>query len=86
MSYTSITVNQAFPFISLLSEFGGFMGLLLGASCLTLCELFDYMAMWLVARAKKKSKVTGTADQSETKGHINPAADFRHINSPVAWK
>ena len=53
LSYVDITVNNAFPFISLLSEFGGFMGLLLGASCMTVCEVVDYIIIWTITRIIK---------------------------------
>ncbi len=47
--------NKAFEFLSLLSEVGGFMGLLLGASVLTLCELLDYILL-ATANATKQTK------------------------------
>ena len=63
LSYVDITVNNAFPFISLLSEFGGFMGLLLGASCMTLCEIFDYIIIWTLSRLfKNKTKANPSYD------------------------
>ena len=42
LSYERVEQQPSFPFLSLLSEVGGFMGLLLGASILTVCELLDY--------------------------------------------
>ena len=45
LSYEEIEQNVAFEFLSLLSEIGGFLGLLLGASVLTVCELIDFIAL-----------------------------------------
>ncbi len=42
--------NKAFEFLSLLSEVGGFMGLLLGASVLTVCEMVDFVIVSIVHR------------------------------------
>ena len=52
LSYQEIQQNEAFGFLSLLSEIGGFLGLLLGASVLTVCELVDYVVMTLSKRKK----------------------------------
>ena len=45
LSYEEIEQNIAFEFLSLLSEVGGFLGLLLGASVLTVFELIDYISL-----------------------------------------
>ena len=45
LSYEEIEQNIAFEFLSLLSEVGGFLGLLLGASVLTVFELVDYISL-----------------------------------------
>jgi hypothetical protein len=45
MSLETIVVQQAFPFLSLLGEVGGFMGLLLGASVITICETLDFLVL-----------------------------------------
>ena len=45
LSYETVEQKQVFSMVSLFSEVGGFMGLLLGASILTLCEIIDYFAM-----------------------------------------
>ena len=45
-----IDQNVAFEFISLLGEIGGFLGLLLGASVLTVCEIIDYIASQLLKK------------------------------------
>jgi len=40
----------------LFSEVGGFLGLLLGASILTMCELIDYLLL-LLGKKMQKNKV-----------------------------
>ena len=52
LSYTKIEQQEAFSFISLLSEVGGFLGLLLGASILTVCELVDYVSHLIASKMK----------------------------------
>ena len=54
LSYEKIEQNIAFEFLSLLSEVGGFLGLLLGASVLTVCELLDYVALLAINKIRKK--------------------------------
>ena len=53
LSYEEITQNIAFEFLSLLSEIGGFLGLLLGASVLTVCELIDFVALATINKFKR---------------------------------
>ena len=55
LSYEEIEQNVAFEFLSLLSEIGGFLGLLLGASVLTVCELIDFVALAAINKLKRKS-------------------------------
>ena len=45
LSYEETEQNIAFEFLSLLSEVGGFLGLLLGVSVLTVFELVDYISL-----------------------------------------
>ena len=52
LSYEEIEQNVAFEFLSLLSEIGGFLGLLLGASVLTVCELVDFIALAIINKFK----------------------------------
>ena len=56
----TMTMNKSFPVLSLLGEIGGFLGLLLGASLLTLCELIDFLIMKSRMTANKKPKGPGT--------------------------
>ena len=57
MSYTSVKQQGAFGFISLLSEVGGFLGLLLGASVLTVCELVDFLTLVAMSKCKAQRSV-----------------------------
>ena len=50
LNYVRVEQQETFPFLSLLSEVGGFMGLLLGASVLTVCELVDYIVLTVTSR------------------------------------
>ena len=54
LSYEEIEQNVAFEFLSLLSEIGGFLGLLLGASVLTVCELIDFVTLATINKFKRK--------------------------------
>ena len=58
LNYQKIEQNIAFEFLSLLSEIGGFLGLLLGASVLTVCELVDFISLHIYNRLRVKQKVT----------------------------
>ncbi len=55
LSYEDVKQNPAFEFLSLLSEVGGFLGLLLGASVLTVFELVDYLLLNIVQRFKARN-------------------------------
>ena len=57
ISYEEIEQNIAFEFLSLLSEIGGFLGLLLGASVLTVFELVDYMSLTFLNKINTQKKV-----------------------------
>ncbi len=50
LAYQQIEQHPAFEFLSLLSEIGGFLGPLLGASVLTVCELVDYLSSLAVRK------------------------------------
>ena len=57
ISYEEIEQNIAFEFLSLLSEIGGFLGLLLGASVLTVFELVDHMSLTFLNKLNAQKKV-----------------------------
>lgn len=53
LSYEHTEQQKAFEFLSLLSEIGGFLGLLLGASVLTVFELIDFIILFVIGKAHK---------------------------------
>ena len=53
LSFEEIEQNIWFEFLSLLSEIGGFLGLLLGASVLTVFELLDYISLRCVGKIQR---------------------------------
>ncbi|ELT88608.1 hypothetical protein CAPTEDRAFT_218094 [Capitella teleta] len=54
MSMTGIEQKPAFKLLSLFGEVGGFLGLLLGASVLTICEVIDFGVMIILAKMRAK--------------------------------
>ena len=54
LKYEEVTQRPSFEALSLLSEVGGFLGLLLGASVLTVCEVMDFITIVLIAKCKGK--------------------------------
>jgi len=50
LSYKKIEQHAAFELLSLFGEVGGFLGLLLGASVMTVCELLDYVVLICMRR------------------------------------
>ncbi len=53
ISSEHVEQQKAFEFLSLLSEIGGFIGLLLGASVLTVFELIDFIVLLTLGKCKK---------------------------------
>ena len=66
LSVEEILQQPAFEFLSLLSEVGGFLGLLLGASVLTVCEVVDFIVLSVMGlwNARKKAKKIENNDDS----------------------
>ncbi len=76
LSYESIRQQKAFEFLSLVSEIGGFMGLLLGASILTMCELLDYLALSSIRRCRRANAAsTAYLDYSQKVDLASPVSD-----------
>ena len=63
LSYEEIEQNVAFGFLSLLSEIGGFLGLLLGASVLTVCELIDFVTLETINKFKRSQMTVLPSEQ-----------------------
>ena len=59
--------QPAFAFLSLLGEIGGFLGLLLGASVLTVCELVDFILVnsIMACNGKRRQSKPDTAEDDE---------------------
>ena len=53
LNYEKVIQRPAFELLSLLGEVGGFLGLLLGASVLTVCEVMDYIIMLSLNRMRR---------------------------------
>ncbi len=73
LSKEIIEQNPAFEWASLLGEVGGFMGLLLGASVLTLCELLDYLLVKCIAHSKRKKTNVIAVRPKEHEQHTGPS-------------
>ena len=58
LKYETVVQRPAFQLLSLVSEVGGFLGLLLGASILTVCELLDYISLIILNKCHKKKAVS----------------------------
>lgn len=56
LSYEEVTQQIGFGVMSLFSEIGGLLGLLLGASVLTVGELIDFLILLIVRRVRVQSK------------------------------
>ena len=63
LNYEKISAQEAFPWQSLLGEVGGFIGLLLGASCMTIIEVIDFLGLLVMRKFKKCTVVTAPADE-----------------------
>ena len=87
LSYEQVTEQKAFELLSLFSEVGGFMGLLLGASILTVCELIDYII--ISARMKCNAADKNTKKQQDnrrkkgTNGNINDGLEVAEVQVDV---
>ena len=57
--------QPAFTFLSLLGEIGGFLGLLLGASVLAVCELIDFLVVNSLVLCKGSKKKKSEPDEEE---------------------
>ena len=57
LKHEKIIQRPAFEFESLISEVGGFLGLLLGASVLTVCEVIDFISVSVARKFKMTQKI-----------------------------
>ena len=58
LSYNDVRVNAAYNFMALLSDIGGALGLLLGASLLTVYEIGEFACELMVDAVKSRKKMT----------------------------
>ena len=81
---------MAFEFLSLLSEIGGFLGLLFGASVLTVCELIDFVTLATINKFKKNQNMvrpvlikSGLARVNSIDGKVPAEDDFNLVSLSV---
>ena len=68
LSVEEVEQQEAFAFLSLLGEIGGFLGLLLGASVLTVCEIFDFVVTYIAAAWQKKKEEKQLKEKKNMEG------------------
>ena len=67
-----IIQQPAFEFLSLLSEVGGFLGLMLGASVLTVCEIIDFIFVTTgLYCSSRKNKTKSQKEEKDTDIELN---------------
>ena len=66
LSFEEVVQNKAFVLGSLMGEVGGFMGLLLGASIITLIELIDFLFMACLKRCKARTSPAAPSQPSQS--------------------
>ena len=74
LRYELVQQHEAFELLSLFSEVGGFLGLLLGASVLTVCELVDHVILSVINKWHKKKGVgasEGAANNDSKRNHTS---------------
>ena len=73
IKYEQITQKPAFEILSLFGEVGGFLGLLLGASVMTVCEFLDYLSLKLYYRWMNKNLSVSESKKNVTEPlSLNP--------------
>ena len=68
LSYEQLQENIAFDFPSLLSEIGGFLALLLGASALTVCEILDFVLIFLLEKFHVRKRIAAMISRPVDEG------------------
>ncbi|XP_046329082.2 acid-sensing ion channel 1-like [Haliotis rufescens] len=57
MAYTEVRQMEGYPWMSLIGDIGGTLGLCLGGSVLTLVEIVDVILTWVFFRDKDKCQL-----------------------------
>ena len=65
LNYEEIEQNIAFEFLSLISEIGEFLALLLGASVLTVCEILDFVLVFLFKKFQVRKRIAAMFSRSD---------------------
>jgi hypothetical protein len=59
-----VTETPAYPLSNLFSDIGGILGLYIGVSALTMCEMFQYCIKWMRKTMGKEEEAGGGGDDS----------------------
>ena len=79
LSYEDVSIDAAYTFMALLSDIGGALGLLLGATLLTVYEVMEFIYEMSIDVIQAKKKKRAEAKVSD----VNKANE---VNQFVAWK
>ena len=74
-SIEEVVQQPTFAFLSLLDEIGGFLGLILGASVLTVSELIDFLLVNSLIICKGRKKQSDTEDKDEEERNYLPSQE-----------
>ena len=72
LKYNRLVQREAFGLLSLLGEVGGFLGLLLGASILTVCEFFDFFIFKVCKAVRKGRRFQQKVSEADEKTEKHP--------------
>ncbi|XP_046548604.1 acid-sensing ion channel 3-like [Haliotis rubra] len=72
MSYTEVKQMEGYPWLSLIGDIGGTLGLCLGGSVLTLVEIVDVIVTWVFFRDKDKYEHKTEMEKAPDKGTDEP--------------
>ncbi len=76
MSTQRIKQQPAFDSLNLLGEVGGFLGLLLGASVLTVCEILDFVVVSVIGACRKTGENRKLHDSTRQRAQTSNLNQF----------